>query len=102
MVQKVQESQKQFQLNEEKFLKELNETRTLNLNQLNEYKRRVEQLESEKEQLRRMEVTVASNNEEREKLERVTQENEQYKSKLKDAQVKNSFFISLLRIFVII
>ena len=101
MLQKVQESQKQFQLNEEKFLKELNETRTLNLNQLNEYKRRVEQLESEKEQLRRTEVTVTSNNEDREKLERLTQENEQYKSKLKDVQV-NSFFILLLSTFVIV
>ena len=93
--QKVQDSQKQYQLNEDKLVKELNDARTLNHNQLNEYKRRVEQLELEKEQLRRTEATVASNNEDRDKLDRLTQENEQYKNTLKDIQV-NSSVISLV------
>jgi hypothetical protein len=100
LLQKVQENQKQFQLNEDKLLKELNETRTLNNNQLNDYKRRIEQLEKEKEQLRRIEVetTPVRNNEDREKLEQLIKENEQYKTKLNDIQV-NSLLIFILRIF---
>ena len=82
-----------MQLNEEKLLKELNETRTLHINQLNDYKRRIEQLELEKEQLRRVEVVApvqaapVLSDEDREKIEQLTKENEQYKSKLTEIQV---------------
>lgn len=76
----------------------MNETRTLNLNQINEYKRRIEQLEAEKEQVQHVETPVQPNNEDREKIERLTRENEQYQAKLNDLQV-NSFFICLLQSF---
>ena len=90
-----------MQNNEEKLLKDLNETRTLNLNQINEYKRRIEQLEVEKEQVQRSEPTVVQSNEDREKLEHLTQETEQYKAKLNDFQV-NSSLIYLLQSFRIV
>lgn len=77
-------------------MKELNETRTLNINQLNEYKRHIEQFESEKEQLRRAEAASALSNEDREKLERLTKENEQYKSTLNGIQV-NMFLLLLFQ-----
>lgn len=71
--------------------------RTLHTNQLNDYKRLIEQLELEKEQFRRSELiqieqaknaAVATfNNEEREKIEQLNQENQQYKNKLDELQV---------------
>jgi hypothetical protein len=91
LIQKAQESQKQFQHNEEKLIKELNETRTLNINQLNDYKRHIEQLELEKEQLRRTEIVQVAptlNNEEHEKLEQLIKENEQYKIKFEEIQTR--------------
>jgi chromosome segregation ATPase len=72
-----------LQHNEEKLDKDSNETRTLYMNQINEYKRRIEQLETDNEQLRREEIvhveppsppttdiqTITFNSEEREQLE---------------------------------
>jgi hypothetical protein len=68
---------------------------------LNEFKRRIEQLEKEKEQLRRIEIapvepTPVINNQDREKLEQLIKEIEQYKTKLNEIQV-NSLYISILQ-----
>lgn len=107
LIQKGQENQKQFHHKEEKLLKELNENRTLNTNQLNDYKRRIEQLESEKEQLLHKEIvhveptstSTTLNNEERDKLEQLNQENEQYKKKLDEIQVNSILALFLNEIF---
>jgi hypothetical protein len=105
LIQKVQESQKQLQHNEEKLVKELNENRTLHMNQLNDHKRRIEQLESDNERLRREEIVHVEptnaaptpppptlTNEEREKFEQdvnqLTKDNEQYKTKLEEIQAQ--------------
>ena len=72
----------------------------MHVNQLNEYKRRIEELESKNEQLRQAELARAEsinqstlNNEERQKFEqdinRLAQENEQYKKKFDDIQVRH-------------
>ncbi|CAF4271231.1 unnamed protein product, partial [Adineta steineri] len=95
--QKAQEGQKQSQHNGEKLLKELQESRTLHMNQINEYKRRIEELELNNEQLRQKEMahvepqtTPSLNNEERQKFEqeinKLNQENEQYKKKFDEIQ----------------
>ncbi|CAF0739998.1 unnamed protein product [Adineta steineri] len=97
LAQKAQEGQKQSQHNGEKLLKELQESRTLHMNQINEYKRRIEELELNNEQLRQKEIahvepqaTSSLNNEERQKFEqeinKLNQENEQYKKKFDEIQ----------------
>ena len=80
MTQKLQDLPKKFQQNEEKLLKELNETRAVHNHQLTEMKGLIEQLKHEKEQLRREEVVqvqpkaaapdLTANKEEREQLEK--------------------------------
>ena len=80
LTQKLQDLPKKFQQNEEKLVKELNETRAVHNHQLTEMKGHIEQLKHEKEQLRREEIVevqpkaaapdTASNEEEREKLEK--------------------------------
>lgn len=104
MAQKLQEIQKQFQLNEDKLVKELNENRNMHMNQLNDFKGRLEQLELENDKLRQEKLAqlesmqaLKSNNEEREKYEkeinqlkqRLAEENEQYKKKLDEINVRN-------------
>jgi hypothetical protein len=81
LTQKAQDIQKKFQHNEEKLVRDLTESRTSHMNQLNEYKRHIEKLTLDNEQLRREEIVhvepttaaapspPALNNEEREKLE---------------------------------
>ncbi|CAF5140597.1 unnamed protein product, partial [Rotaria sp. Silwood1] len=105
LAQKVQEVQKQIQLNEEKLIKELNENRTLHINQLNEFKCRIEQLEIDNEKLRQEKIQFESlqplklNNEEREQYQQeinrlkqeLIEENEQYKKKINEIQVKIIF-----------
>jgi len=75
--QEIQDKQKQFQHNEEKYLQEVNELRTLQFNQLNDFKRHVDQLQNENQQLKQANQTV--NNQERE-------DNQQYKHKYEQLQ----------------
>jgi len=78
----------------------LNENRTLHLNEINEYKRHIQQLENENEQLKREEIvhvepttttdiqTITINNEEREQLEneiqKLNEDIDEYKKKLEN------------------
>ena len=71
---------------EEKHHKKFNEMQTLHMNEINEYKSRIEKLEKDNEQLRHEEIvhveptavtdiqTITLNNEEREKLEKEIQQ----------------------------
>jgi hypothetical protein len=71
---------------EEKHHKQLNESRTSHLNEINEYKIRIQQLETDNEQLKREEIvhvepstttdiqTITINNEEREEFENEIQQ----------------------------
>lgn len=82
LTQTLQKTEKELKHIEEKHHKTFNEIQTSHLNEINEYKRRVEQLEKDNEQLRHEEVvhvepttvtdvqTITINNEEREKLEK--------------------------------
>lgn len=82
LTQTLQKTEKELKHIEEKHHKAFNEIQTSHLNEINEYKRRVEQLEKDNEQLRHEEVvhvepttvtdvqTITINNEEREKLEK--------------------------------
>ena len=74
----------------------------MHVNQLNEYKRRIEELESKNEQLRQVELVRAEstlNNDERQKFEQdinqLAQEKEQYKKKFDDIQVRYFCLTSL-------
>jgi len=81
LTQSLQNAQKDLEHLEEKQHQQLNETRTSYLNEINEYKVRLEQLEKENEQLKREEIvhvepstatdiqTLTVNNEEREQFE---------------------------------
>jgi uncharacterized protein YlzI (FlbEa/FlbD family) len=78
----------------------LNENRTLHLNEINEYKRHIQQLENENEQLKREEIihiepttetdiqTITINNEEREQLEneieKLNKNIDEYKKKIEN------------------
>ncbi|CAF5063872.1 unnamed protein product, partial [Rotaria magnacalcarata] len=93
LLQKVQEAQKQYQLNEEKVHKEFSEKRNFHLNQLNEFKCRIEQLELDKEKQRQDTLAqieamqpLQLNNEEREKFE---QEINQLKQKFVEGNEQN-------------
>ncbi|CAF0896295.1 unnamed protein product [Rotaria sordida] len=82
LTQSLQNVEKDLKHVEEKHHKKFNETQTLHMNDINEYKRRIEQLERDNEQLRREDIvhveptavtdiqTIAINNEEREQLEK--------------------------------
>ncbi len=71
---------------EEKYHQQLNDTRTSYFNEINEYKLRIQQLESDNEQLKREEIvhvepttatdiqTITVNNEEREQFEKEIQQ----------------------------
>ncbi|CAM4908349.1 unnamed protein product [Rotaria socialis] len=93
LLQKVQEAQKQYQLNEEKVHKEFSEKQNLHLNQLNEFKCRIQQLELDKEKQRQDTLAqieamqpLQLNNEEREKFE---QEINQLKQKFIEGNEQN-------------
>ncbi|CAF3327086.1 unnamed protein product [Rotaria socialis] len=93
LLQKVQEAQKQYQLNEEKVHKEFSEKQNLHLNQLNEFKCRIQQLELDKEKQRQDTLAqieamqpLQLNNKEREKFE---QEINQLKQKFIEGNEQN-------------
>ena len=86
LTQSLQKAEKDLQHVEEKHHKQLNDIRTTNLNEINEYKNHLKQLENENEQLKREEIvhvepstetdiqTITINNEEREQLENEIQQ----------------------------
>ncbi|CAF3407819.1 unnamed protein product [Rotaria sp. Silwood1] len=86
LTQSLHNAEKDLKHIEEKHHKKFNETQTLHINEINECKRRIEQLEKENEQLRREEIvhveptavtdiqTITINNEEREQLEKEIQQ----------------------------
>jgi hypothetical protein len=103
LTQSLQKSEKELKSIEEKHHRQLNESQTSHTNEINEFKRRIEQLENENEQLRREEIvhveptspthiqTMTLNNEEREELEK---EIEEYKKKIDNLQVNFLTFYS--------
>jgi hypothetical protein len=86
LIQSLQKAEKDLKHVEDRHHKQLNEIRTSNLNEINEYKNRIQQLENENEQLKREEIihvepstttdiqTITINNEEREQLENEIQQ----------------------------
>lgn len=86
MTQSLQKAEKDLKHVEDKHHKQLNETRTLHLNEINEHKVHIQQLETDNEQLKREEIvhvepstttdiqTITINNEEREELENEIQQ----------------------------
>jgi chromosome segregation ATPase len=104
LTQSLQNAEKELKHTEEKHHKQLNESRTSYSNETNEFKRRIEQLEVDNEQLRREEIvhveptsatdiqTITVNTEEREQLEK---EIDQLKEKLNLNQEKEREFNDL-------
>jgi len=107
LTQSLQNAEKDLKHIEEKHHKQLNENRTLHLNEINEYKIRIQQLESDNEQLKREEIvhvepttatniqTITVNNEEREEFEKEIQQlkqtidlNQQKEKEYKDLKQK--------------
>jgi len=102
LTQSLQKAEKDLKHIEEKHHKQLNENRTLHLNEINEYKRHIQQLENENEQLKREDIvhvepptttttdiqTITINNEEREQLENEIQKLndniDEYKKKIEN------------------
>ncbi|CAF3462757.1 unnamed protein product [Rotaria socialis] len=86
LTQSLQKAEKDLKHVEEKHHKKFNEMQTLNMNEINEYKSRVEKLEKDNEQLRHEEIvhveptavtdiqTITLNSEEREQLEKEIQQ----------------------------
>ncbi|CAF4252289.1 unnamed protein product [Rotaria sp. Silwood2] len=86
LTQSLQNAEKELKRIEEKHHKKFNETQTSRINEINECKHRIEQLERDNEQLRREEIvhvepttvtdiqTITINNEEREQLEKEIQQ----------------------------
>jgi hypothetical protein len=100
LTQSLQKAEKDLKHVEEKHHKQLNDARTTNLNEINEYKNRLKQLENENEQLKREEIvhvepstttdiqTITINNEEREQLENEIQQLKQTIELNRQKQVK--------------
>jgi hypothetical protein len=86
LTQSLQKAEKDLKHTEEKYHQQLNDTRTSYFNEINEYKLRIQQLESDNEQLKREEIvhvepttatdiqTITVNNEEREQFEKEIQQ----------------------------
>lgn len=98
-LQKTHENQLQFKHKEDKLLKELNESRTLHMNQINEHKRHIEQLELDNEKLRhehKAQIESLLNNDEKKKMEQeinqlqqqLIEQKEQYQQKYNEMQIQ--------------
>lgn len=108
LTQSLDKAEKELKHVEEKHHKQLNEILATHLNEINEYKERVEQLTKENEQLKREEIvhveptaevtdiqTLTINNEEREQYEKeinelkqkLNDETEEFKKKIDNLQV---------------
>ena len=95
LIQSLKNAEKDLKTTEEKHHQQLNETRTTTSNEIDDYKRRIQQLETENEQLKREEIvhvepssadiqTISINTEEREQFERDIQE---YKQQIENLRV---------------